>query len=159
MTEREINKQRMAEGKPPLNFKLIRKVIKRIETKPETYAQQVWGQRADAFNKDAKEYLGGRVRPIPSCGTVACLAGETVICGAPTLKLGLLRVKRRGVLGRAQKLLGLTYAETHLFDGDGVNWLKPFRLQFENAKSYRGEARAAVNYLKHILRTGKVIND
>jgi hypothetical protein len=155
-TPQQINKDRKSHGLPPLNFKLIRKVIKRIETVPESYAQQVWESDAEEFNESAEAGRGHK-RPTPPCGSVACLAGEAIICDAPTIALGLRRLKRtKQTAHRAAQLLGLSEGETDLFDGEADGWIQPFRNQFKNAKTYKGEARAAINYLRYILRTGKV---
>jgi hypothetical protein len=87
------------------------------------------------------------------------LAGETVICNAPTVKLGVTKLfaMHAGFTHAAQELLGLAEDEIAIFNGKAEGWIEPFHHQFQNAKTYKGEARAAVNYLKHILATGNVI--
>lgn len=58
-TSTQINKKRVAEGKPKLNFKLIRKVIKRIENTPETYAQQVFVDKVEQVQRaGSPQYMG-----------------------------------------------------------------------------------------------------
>lgn len=157
-TPRQINAERKKANLPPLNFALFRKVIKRIETKPETYAQQTWHANVNDFNTNAREYNDGKPRPRPPCGAVACIAGETIICNAPSVKLGLVALTNAdGYSFTAGNLLGLSGRERNLFDGNALTWIEPFRSQFQSAKTYKGEARAAINYLKHIIKTGKVL--
>jgi len=136
-----------------LNKPLIRKMIKRIEAIPEAFDQADFAGR----------WAEGEDRPKPPCGTVACLAGEAVICAAPNAKVGLRRLFRLPyyrIPMRAEQLLGLSRSTAFgdLFDGYADGWPQPFRSQFRSAKTYKGQARAAVNLLKAILRTdGKIL--
>ena len=58
-------------------------MIKRLEAKPETYYQGAFIEtvidRDDLPDK----------RPIPSCGTIACLAGEAIICSERSVVKGI----------------------------------------------------------------------
>lgn len=62
-----------------LNKALLRKVRNRIRKIPESYYQGTWC-RAD---KGAP------------CGTIACIAGETIICAAPTVEAGIKELHDR----------------------------------------------------------------
>jgi len=145
LTPRQINQQRKQDGKPPLNFALLRRIIRKIETNPEAYDQGVWG-RSDA---------------IAPCGTAACIAGWAAhLGGAKTLEQ--LRRNPKSVQGLSAKLLGLhknkydTDEIDALFDGDPVwTWPKPFSTRYDNA-SIEGRAQVAVQYLKHIVATGEI---
>lgn len=140
-----------------LNIELFKKVRDRIATIPESYDQSTW-------------FADTRRSP---CGTVACLAGETIICDAPTVDEGISRLRRMyerddvgfDIPNLAARLLGLNglYSESHvdneavIFVGGAECWPEPYRAQFTNAQSKRAEAAVAVAYLDHIIETGKVL--
>lgn len=142
-----------------INKPLIRKMIKRMEAMPESYAQEVIAETlAVAVDED-----GVLPRPEPACGTVACIAGEAIICESKTVKAGvahLLRLSEKGEASDyATRILGLSddAADTLFFEWT-VGWPQPHRTQYANAKTYKGQARAAINLLKAILRTdGKIL--
>lgn len=136
-----------------LNKPLIRRMIKRIETMPETYKQST----VCATPKSGPRKFENR--PMPACGTVACLAGEAVICSEPTVTKGLNKLNRSwDAIYLAQKLMGVESAQVWIFGMDASSWPDPFRRQFDKAKTYKGEARAAINLLRAILKTdGKIL--
>lgn len=142
-----------------LNKKLIEKVIKRLEERPETYYQEDWFRFVD---EDVAKRMG---RPAPACGAVACLAGETIICSARSVTQGIKKLERimnntstTGPVTVATKLMGIENSRYYLFSATAGSWPKPFSTQFRKAKDYKGEARAAVNLLRAILRTdGKIL--
>lgn len=137
-----------------LNIELFKKIRDRIATIPESYGQHYWVD-------DSSE---------SPCGTVACLAGEAIICAAPTVDAGIAELRRLdesddelAVPVRAAFLLGLTgdyskpeykqMGETNMFWGDGRGWPEPFRSVLRNGN----QAAAAVAYLDHIIETGKIL--
>lgn len=141
-----------------LNIELFKKVRDRIATIPESYRQSSWW----ASSTDAP------------CGTAACLAGEAIICAAPTIEEGIAELKALvneerdlDVPERAAELLGLegnywsqNAGETEIFQGFGEGWPEPYRSQFSKANDQGdviGMAKAAVAYLDHIIETGKVL--
>lgn len=145
LTPRQINAQRKRDGKPPLNFKLIRRIIKKIETTPEAYDQGHWGRK----------------EPSAPCGTAACIAGwASFLGGAKSLEQ--LRRNPKSVQAISAKLLGLqTKAwdrETGMFGGFADEWPQPFSDRYQDARTPKSRARVAVAYLKHVLRTGEVVN-
>lgn len=79
------------------NGELIRAVAERIHSHPEQYDQTEWGMETE-------------------CGTVACLAGHTLLAsGMYTLEgLNFFNQNGRMVMPRAEatELLGLTHNET-----------------------------------------------
>jgi hypothetical protein len=142
-----------------LNIKLLKKVRKRIATKPESYHQGNWIQPS-------------KVAP---CGYAACLAGETIICAAPSVREGIAELNElirdrdtadRKISDRAAKLLGLkgswaSYcftdnpkdgAETLIFDSGARFWPSDLREQFLDGE----EADAAIGLLDRIIATGEV---
>lgn len=138
---------------PKLNKRLLRKVRNRIAKIPESYDQNhFWLDSSNA-----------------PCGTVACLAGETIIVSRPTVKQGLQSLRRltnsvfcvtadHPVARRAASLLGVSDAEAvAMFDGDGERWPQPYRAQFERAGGPQTRAKVAVAYLDECLKRGKVI--
>jgi len=128
--------------------RLIQKMIKRIETMPETYEQCT----VSATFKQKPWLFEGR--PMPVCGTVACLAGEAIICSEQSVAKGLLKLRRvSDVVGCAASLMGIKDVNTWIFGESADEWPEPYRKQWEDAKTYKGKARAAVNLLKAILRT------
>lgn len=137
-----------------LNIELFKKIRDRIASIPESYDQDYWVERSTES----------------PCGTVACLAGHTIICNAPTLERGLSDLNRLkakdpmyAVPRKAARLLGLTgnwrkYAydhdreaggETIIFDVDAEGWPKLFRDQFREGRGSE-KSDAALNYLDHI---------
>lgn len=145
-----------------LNIELFKKVRDRIAAVPESYDQSTY-RRAD--------------RRAP-CGTAACLAGEAIICDAPTVEDGVAELREYDdvdfVAERAAELLGLPQPDwgKHSETGDGYNvtarlfachedyevfWPEPFASQFAEAGTTSERSRVAVAYLDHIIATGKVL--
>lgn len=127
-----------------LNRKLIEKMIKRIESKPRGFDQDVLYAEADER---------------APCGTVACLAGEAYICSA-TKPEEVLRLIRNGgsILGfdpHAAMGINPKYGVFHI---QGQGWPEPYRSQYPQAKTYKARAAVAANFLRAILRTdGKIL--
>lgn len=149
MNARQINAQRKANCKPPLNFALFRKVIKKLETAPMAYDQ------ATIAEPDEES----------PCGTAACIGGWADILSAPKeifRRNGKL-IPFRVDLGRAADSLGLDRDdsdEDNLFTGypgggyDG--WAsRKHREAWRKAATRKGQARVAIRYLTHILKTGR----
>jgi len=144
---KNINAKRKAADKPPLNFPLWVKVRNRIAAVPESYNQGYWKQKSS----------------VAPCGTQACLAGEALICSERSAKQGLAllwRTRRNTIAGRASALLGLdrNTSEDQIFTSwiDG-EWPEPFATQFAEAEPGMEEAKVAVRYLTHVIRTGQVV--
>jgi hypothetical protein len=136
-----------------LNKRLLRKVRNRIAEIPESYRQGTW------VSDDQKS----------PCGTVACLAGETIIAAAPSIEKGIQSLKRAvdrfehgdtydsGVVRKARLLLGISIQEaTDMFDGYGNTWPSPFGERFTSAQRPATKAKIAVAYLDECLRRGRV---
>jgi hypothetical protein len=127
-----------------MNKKVVRRMIKRLETVPESYHQGAMFVEEDDH---------------APCGTVACLAGEAVICSAKTVEAGI-KLALSGeidLVEEAEALLGLTDIEHCVFAVDGSGWPIPFRYEFTEANSREEEARVAVAYLKEALKRGTMI--
>jgi hypothetical protein len=143
-----------------LNIELFKKIRDRIAEIPEAYDQSVYCRRDDRA----------------PCGTAACLAGEAIICSAPTVGEGVEHLRhydRRDLIPEtAAILLGLPrpmwgygqpprYNETaRLFACHADNvvfWPEPFASQFQAALNATERAAVAVAYLDHIIETGKVL--
>lgn len=142
-----------------LNIELFKKMRERIATSPDSYNQQSWCQ-SDS---------------IAPCGTAACLAGEAIVCAAPSVGEGVRRLRRLvrsddeyAVPRFAASLLGLEgdYAaygedemgETAMFHGDAKYWPEDYRMMFMAADNRYSKAHAAVAYLDHIIETGRVLD-
>lgn len=146
-----------------LNKPLIEKMIARMTEKPEAYDQ---GTVIETVSELRASIEGGDTlpRPDPGCGAAGCFIAQAIICDAPTVKQGIAKLKRLDRAGKntdiyAANLMGLPYEVAMLLFFDwSTEWPEPYRSQFNDAKSYKGEARAAVNLLKAILRTdGKIL--
>lgn len=144
MTQREINERRKAEGLPPLNFKLFRAVIEKLETAPLAYEQ------ANVIESDSKA----------PCGTAGCIGGWAYLLAG-----NVVNVSKSTVLDRAAGLLGLNQDDDCWEDGDAVtvfsanpehSWPEPFASQWRRAAGREQEAKVAVAYLRNILTTGDV---
>jgi hypothetical protein len=147
LTPRQINAARKREGKPPLNFKLLRQIIKKIETAPEAYDQDVYGRKSDTA----------------PCGTAACIAGWTCYLGNKVSMRTLQRGSGVSFESYGTKLLGLhdsweSEDESRLFTSNPeYNWPEPYATQWGRAKTQRQQARVAIRYLTRIVRTGQVL--
>lgn len=146
LTPRQINAQRKRDGKPPLNFALLRRVIKKIESNPEAYDQNVWGRR----------------QLTAPCGTAACIAGWAGQLGG-LVTLEQLRRNPKSLQRKSAKLLGLQsnkYKQDEvdtLFAGDPYwNWPAPFGEDYADAVTGKAQAKVAVRYLKYIIATGRI---
>lgn len=145
-TPRQINAERKKEGKPPLNFALFRKVIKKLEAAPMAYEQ------SDAIKNDGRA----------PCGTAACIGGWAYLLAGQSPE----GVSQSTVLDRAGRMLGLSGGDENWDDGDAqvvftgdpdTCWPSPFDTQWERVTTRRGQAQVALRYLKHIITTGKVL--
>lgn len=137
---------------PKLNTELLRKVRDRIAEIPESYNQNNFWLESDKA----------------PCGTVACLAGEAIICSRPTVKQGIRSLRRMDnnvyfvgghpITLRGAKLLGLTESDAALvFDGGGDGWPQPYRRRFQRAVQPETKAKIAVAYLDECLKRGKMV--
>ena len=130
------------------NRRLLLKTAKRIETVPESYDQANWCQPTDRA----------------PCGTAACLAGELIICSAPTVEEGVKLLRDRyqlpdfpGTSEMAANLAGLTEVETNkLFPGDVGDWPDPYRTRYVAAETQQERAKAAAELLRYLADGGEV---
>lgn len=133
-----------------LNIELFKKIRERIATVPQSYNQTLWYTH----------------EPTSPCGTAACLAGEAIICAAPTLAEGIANLRVHAldhddVPHTAGELLGLgrgyySRPGSTIFDGDASGWPVPYRLQYQEADSDVERAAAAVAFLDYIIATGSI---
>ena len=138
-------------SKQRLNIELFKKIRDRIATIPESYHQGTW---CDDSHK-------------APCGTVACLAGEAIICAAPTVEEGVKELRRLyeqepdpyAIARRAARLLNLDAncrssldREAAIFLDGAAGWPYRFAEMFD-----ANEARGAVAFLDWIIETGKVL--
>lgn len=143
-----------------LNIELFKKVRNRIAEIPQSFNQSTY------FSRDKSS----------PCGTVCCIAGETVICNAATVELGVAELQelaaniaQGSIANRAARLLGLLGDGEHYFevshthparrlfsDSPHENWPEPFRSRWLYAEQDE-EPQVAVAYLDHIIETGKVL--
>jgi hypothetical protein len=135
-----------------LNLALFQKVRDRIAEIPESFEQSRWITR-----RSSSPY-----------GYAACLAGETIICAAPTVEQGLAYLKRLVAIDEEKNtclvpdsaggMLGLdgsyTYedGEHDIFVSSAQLWPEPFRSQFTNGD----ESGAAVAYLDWIIANNRI---
>lgn len=100
-----------------VNVKLLKKVRKLIQEEPRRMRMSSWGRKTD----------GSDISNPPPCGTVACLAGWTVLAAVPKSRwkklfaAGYLRVRMKHVPYhenysnpipfRAAKLLGMDVSQ------------------------------------------------
>jgi hypothetical protein len=85
-----------------INVKLLKKVRKVIAEEPRRLLMRTWGRHVDKRLKDS-----------PPCGTVACLAGWTVLAAHPRLKFrgslhsAIESKKQTPIIEYAANLLGI----------------------------------------------------
>lgn len=146
MTPRQVNAKRKREGLPPLNFRLFRAVIKKLETAPMAYEQDT----VVSPDRDAP------------CGTAACIGGWAYLLEGQRATTTLADER---VLNKAAFLLGLNEDDQSWSDGDAGSvfssspesrWPAPFGGDWMEADGREEEAKVAVRYLKNILATGDV---
>ena len=82
----------------PDTHRLVQEVSRRIEAEPSTFDQGAWLARTDQWGEPADEYRpwvtddhfeGLSTADMVACGTVACVAGHTVLAA---LDLGMIEV-------------------------------------------------------------------
>lgn len=134
------------------NRELLLKTADRIEQIPESYEQTTFCSPSDKA----------------PCGTVACMAGEIVICASPTVAQGIRRlkgqIKRSARSGSyiktgeiAAKLAGFTPAEGKaLFESSVRLWPRRFAARYMRAKTQDGRAGAAAALLRYLADGGEV---
>lgn len=127
------------------NKRLLLKTAKRIEEIPESYNQNEW--IADSNRSP--------------CGTVACLAGEIIICSERSVKAGVNKLSYihfetpDTVAATAIKLAGLNEDDKDaLFYSPGT-WPNKIGKGFRQ-KSKAGKAKAAATLLRYLADGGKV---
>lgn len=119
-----------------INKELINQIINKLEEAPEAYDQSSYGR----FSKNAP------------CGTAACIAGWAYHFSTES-DVRDPDVTHRMIHEGAARALGLTEKEAAvLFDGYAFHWPQEFKEAFWT----EGQASAAIAYLRHILKTGKV---
>lgn len=127
------------------NARLLNKAADRIESIPESYSQTTFKERsADA-----------------PCGTVACLAGEIIICSERSTAKGLKTLHStplRDVWLKAARLAGLTDDEADVLFNTSYGWTWPtkFSERFDHAKTKKQEAKVAASLLRYLAKGGKV---
>jgi len=138
-----------------LNIALLKKVRNRIKRIPQSYNQNKWYGRSSTS----------------PCGTVACLAGETIICAAPRVAQGIKNLRKAfdeygdAIPQRAAQLLGLrgdyfslsNEGQTKIFQADGTGLPQPYRGEFQRARTRRDKAKVIVAYLDHVIETRHVL--
>jgi hypothetical protein len=127
------------------NVELLEKVKLHILEEPRRYNQDV-----------AVKNVSTEVAP---CGTQACILGWVVRLGAPRWRCSCgMNDCYAGADGKAAKLLGLSHDEAEVvYSGGGSLWPSRFREQLRKAKTPRGKARAAANFIDYLIAGGKVI--
>ena len=130
------------------NRRLLLKTAERIETIPESYDQNEWAARS---------------RKSP-CGTVACLAGEIIICSERRVEDGIkklfMALEDQGQHGFvddvAGDLAGFDYSEIYDLFYEAGTWPEPFLSRYYKAKTQRGRANAAAALLRYLADGGEV---
>ena len=126
------------------NRRLLLKTAKRIEEVPESYNQAVWA------DKDYKS----------PCGTVACLAGEMIICSERSLRKGLDLLWDANDIGQvpdtAQRMAGLTDDEASDLFYSTNWWPTRFHNRYERASTQRGRAKVAAALLRYLADGGQL---
>ena len=148
-----------------LNIELFKKIRDKIASVPTAYDQEEFGRPEESA----------------PCGTACCIAGWACVLGG-ALPLDVVRHaaiadplnREKGLYKlipkRAAKLLGVSRQEADVLftpmpqgeydDEEGIEsrppWPEPFSDQWEFA-SEEQRADIAVDYLDHIIETGKVL--
>ena len=123
-----------------MNKTVVRKMIKRLESVPESYQQSaLFVEENDGT----------------PCGTVACLGGEAVICSAKTIKAGIKLALDSGtdVVILAEEVLGLTSVTHSVFSMDASGWPVPYYDNFRKAGSRKAETQVGSSLPKGSLKT------
>lgn len=132
-----------------LNVRLLRRIQKALLKEPSQFnMEQYFNDRSTTKRKPA------------NCGTAACIGGWAYAL-SKNLNPSKARVKylaEHGFMGPiASRLLGLG-------TGDKINehallyleqWPQPFRTNYSKAKTDRAAARAAVDRIEHLIKTGE----
>ena len=142
---------------PMATVRLVRKVEKCILEEPKRFDMGEAGNR-----ESADEVKQNRL--LPSCGTVACIAGWVSIIKLGGIKKaftksndGTYYYTDYDFMDFAEKTLGL--GKHGLCSADDLfyehSWPEPFCGWFADARSKRAEAKIGVERLEHFLHTGQ----
>ena len=93
------------------------------------------------------------------CGAAGCLAGEAIICNAPSVREGVMELQAYRFTGKsadafekAASLLGLdSYEADLMFRADSLGWASPFDQQFADARTDEARAQVAAAYLQAMI--------
>jgi len=126
------------------NRKLLLKTARRITKVPESYNQHEWVMDSDRS----------------PCGTVACLAGEIIICSEPTVKKGVERLKdiyhgEGSVATEAIELTGLDEDDEDALFYSPKTWPNGIGKRFAR-KTKVEKAKAAAELLRYLADGGEV---
>lgn len=130
-----------------INVELLEQVKAHILAEPRRYHQAVIGTESERS----------------PCGTAACLFGWAGFLSGEVTLQELARIGRydgEDFMDRVQQHLGFNDAEADIVACRyGERWPEPFKTRFSVAESdgdKAGQARAAADYIDHIIRTGRV---
>ena len=129
-----------------MNIPLLKKIQKHIKEEPRRLNMDDWILRKDEFIQNKKQLayvLSRKIKDIPKCGTVCCIAGwADVLSGNGQFSYN-----------RAKTILNLTSDQaSQLFFVGG--WPKEFRSEFESTLNLKKRANITVNRITHFIKTG-----
>lgn len=125
-----------------MNKAAVRRMIRRITEQPKTFDQAAFYVEPSA------------------CGTVACIAGDAVICSvrdeAKGIKLAEQLLDEGGLIERADRVLGLPSVH-EVYRATASGWPKPYSDQYPVANSKSERAKVAAAYLSEAVKRGTMI--
>ncbi len=162
---------------PPETKKILRQVEKLILEEPRRFDMGTFGSyvgdvgtnfvltRASLYSSDTEVEIEA-----PACGTVACIAGWTLIATMPCLNTMFKTSQLRPRLSEhipwnaskvATRRLGISLRQANrLFylpnqAGLRSGWPKEFADRHAEAKTQRGRVKVAVERIEHFIKTGE----
>lgn len=112
-----------------MNVKMFERLKKRIQGEPRRFAMEWWFAKVGRTTRSQAEVI--RLANAPPCGTVDCMAGETVLMVDGRKKLAILNESAMAgrVSGRAAEILGISTDEAaNLFRV--ANWPSRFARRY-----------------------------
>jgi hypothetical protein len=144
--------------KKKMNVKLLRKVAKHILEEPRRFRMEFFQHKAAPGEALSTQGVYDPTHTVPSCGTVACIAGWAVPLAG--MRVGtdmygdLLPVAcGRDWFAAGSRALALNEEQAdRLFLHD--EWPSKFYQGYEGAKSAKKRAQVAAERIEHFIKTG-----
>lgn len=141
-----------------MNVRLLRRVQKYIAAEPRRFNMWDWYLK---FRGNTKQFsdLRGAILQVPPCKTVACIAGTAVVLTERQipLRFPVFADTDRSYGSGLIKNIALEKLNLTFYQGERLfyleNWPSKFERRYNQAKTPRGRANAAIARIDHFIKT------